>query len=643
MKCGIYPSCQPNPESVKSSLLSHVSEKEQRLLRTFKPTKLECLQNVPRAFFRSAYQQRDRQPEHSEMKRRARENPKPSRQFLADFQPWIDGVMSDVERALSRVARTGQLQHKHVLSKSQMEMLHELKNDPDVKITTADKNLGIVLVNTTWYEKEMKRQLDVADTYRVFCDTSTEEGRLALNARMKSIHQEVVTFVANHKITGNIGELLTMVTPDQATVPMLRLHPKIHKRGPLKGRAIAGAYNWITTVAAKLLHYLLQPYLEQLAPTCVASSASVIQMVEQLKLDTSKEYTMICADVEALYPSLPIKCGTLRQLLAQFLNLVSPRIDGKLRSLIMGLARLALSHALVQYKDTVYDQIDGGSMGNPAMPVLANICLFMLERHHLFSSAIYRSVPLYCRYLDDIFSIVEKQAAEPVVTIMQHMHRKIRFTFSISNAEGIFLDLMLSFGQRYLQSGIVEIDCYQKPDNIYSYVPWVSMHPKTTKLGVIKGEMVRYIRNSSDEQQYVQRVLRFAERIHARGFPRRVVVQTILNGPKYSDRQTFIGRAAASSRRHLDEHSTVKPEPAPFVLMPYHPAFESAGISRILRSNPNYPNHRRVFVNGRAFIDSVNDRSSNPGGKPPVVQPKVVFSRSKTMSDIIKGKKQQRR
>jgi hypothetical protein len=228
-----------------------------------------------------------------------------------------------------------------------------------------------------------------------------------------------------------------------------------------------------------------------------------------------------------------------------------------------------------------------------------------------------------------------------VEQIMSNMHRKIRFTFSISADGGVFLDLNLSFGNRYKASGILDIDCYQKPDNIYSYVPWISMHPKTTKLGVIKGEMVRYIRNSSDEQQYVQRVLRFAERIHARGFPRRVVISTILRGPKYHQRESFIERAASSSRRLLDERSANKSAKKPFVLLPFHPAFESARISQILRSNPNYPMHEREYVFGRPELFLVNRSLHSAGAIPTTITPRLVFSRSKTMSDMMKGKKNQ--
>jgi hypothetical protein len=644
MKCGIYPFCQPNPSTVRTALISHIQEKEQRMLRNTRFTKLGILQNVPRAFYRSAYQQRDRQPQHSESLKKARANPKPSQKFLADFQPWINSVMPDVEQALSRVARNGLLKHKDVLSKSQIELVHDLMNDPEVKVTTADKNLGIVLVDTSWYEGEMSRQLNDLDTYQVFCDTATEAGKQTLMQRMITIHKEVNLFINNHHIDGNISNLLTMVTPQMATVPKLRLHPKIHKRGRLKGRAIAGAFNWLTTVAAKLLHYLLQPYLEKLAPTCVSSSAAVIQKIERLQLDKNKKYKIICADVEALYPSLPIRCSTLRKLLANFLNLIEPIIDGNLRMLIMDLARLALSHALVQYNSIVYEQVDGGSMGNPAMPVLANICLFMLERQHLFSNEIYQFVPSYSRFLDDLCIVTEEQAVDQVVQIMSNMHRKIRFTFSISADGGVFLDLNLSFGNRYKASGILDIECYQKPDNIYSYVPWISMHPKTTKLGVIKGEMVRYIRNSSDEQQYVQRVLRFAERIHARGFPRRVVISTILRGPKYHQRESFIERAASSSRRLLDERSANKSAKKPFVLLPFHPAFESARISQILRSNPNYPVHVRVYNFSRPEL-FLADKSVQAGGIiPQSITPRLVFSRSKTMSDMMKGNnKQQQR
>ena len=55
-----------------------------------------------------------------------------------------------------------------------------------------------------------------------------------------------------------------------------------------------------------------------------------------------------------------------------------------------------------------------------------------------------------------------------------------------------------------LKNNRLKTTSYFKPTNTFSYLPGTSHHPKATKDGIFKGEIIRMLRNNSDPEQYQQ-------------------------------------------------------------------------------------------------------------------------------------------
>ena len=54
--------------------------------------------------------------------------------------------------------------------------MHRLIEDDSITIKPADKNLGLVLVDTSWYDQELTRMLQDRQTYVPFKQTVTING-----------------------------------------------------------------------------------------------------------------------------------------------------------------------------------------------------------------------------------------------------------------------------------------------------------------------------------------------------------------------------------------------------------------------------------------------------------------------------------
>jgi len=136
-------------------------------------------------------------------------------------------------------------------------------------------------------------------------------------------------------------------------------------------------------------------------------------------------------------------------------------------------------------------------MGSNVSPTLANLALHPLELDFLQNT---KNILNYWRYLDEcliIFQGTEKELEENI-NLLNTMHETIKFTATISNNHVDYLDITIFKGERFKQSGILDIKMYTKECETFMYLMPDSAHPASTFSGFIKGEFLRIIRNSSN-------------------------------------------------------------------------------------------------------------------------------------------------
>jgi len=98
------------------------------------------------------------------------------------------------------------------------------------------------------------------------------------------------------------------------------------------------------------------------------------------------------------------------------------------------------------------------------------------------------------------------------------MHPTLKFTYEWSKLEINFLDLTLYKGERFKTTRVLDIKCYTKPCDTHQLLSRDSAHPNSCFVGMIKGEAIRYIRNSSSETEYRHKLDFFISKLIARGY-----------------------------------------------------------------------------------------------------------------------------
>ena len=124
---------------------------------------------------------------------------------------------------------------------------------------------------------------------------------------------------------------------------------------------------------------------------------------------------------------------------------------------IISLLEFTLSNNYFVYNNCIYKQIHGCAMGSQVSPIVANLCMEVIEELAISTS----SVPprIWKRCVDDSFVIIKKDAISFFHNTLNATDPKIFFTIELENNGKIaFLDTLVS-----RRNGVVVIDVYRKP------------------------------------------------------------------------------------------------------------------------------------------------------------------------------------
>jgi hypothetical protein len=276
-------------------------------------------------------------------------------------------------------------------------------------------------------------------------------------------------------------------------------------------------------------------------------------MLEEIPISSSD--VILCADVTALYPSIPLDFGIT--VVSEFCferHLMPP---DKLR-FILSLMQWVLCNNYLTFDGQVYLQIKGTAMGTPMAPTFASLFLAALEIP-ILESLKYR---IYQRYIDDIFAIMTHEVATRFITVFNKFCPSVQLEAVTIGKSGIFLDLDIA-----LEDDSIVFKVFQKPGNIFQYIPPLSHHPRAVFKSWIREEIFRYRLRSSRDKDFFEICAAFIDRLHSRGYSSCYTARVLVNLPT---RATLMDRVS-----HPNYSSSFDANPTP-----------SAYPNRILRSGP---------------------------------------------------------
>lgn len=457
-----------------------------------------------------------------------------------------------------------------------------LKNDPDLIIRPADKNLGMVILTRAAYSAACNELLSNTDNYKL--DT------LDISDRLHRTQQTTASCIAKLlagivdrkvKIPKNLCKqtdhydnfkLYLQTTMHSAKIPqftgLIKLHkmPSLHAKPVL--RPIALAHTAANAHLSKVIAALIHPVMVQAYPWIIQDSLQVIR-----DLDTrmfSPDTIFVTGDIVGMYTNLSIANLIHRTVkFCKDTELMHPTVSAPIVSAIF-------KDSMVQFEGKVYLQSHGIPMGNPLSPDCANLYCAACEVTPRGRTDL--TQPSYMgRLIDDYILIFENSTRENVDNFLHLIDESLGHDLTVEwnvNMESVdFLDLRLSKGPAMLQglNGTLSLNVHQKTLNNYMYLPVGSGHHHNVHRAWIRAELIRYVTHSSLCSDYMNIVHTFTSRLAARGI-NTDFIKSVVNSVSYSDRQRYLYPQRSSSTQPLA------------LIIPYDASTASLPVSAILRN-----------------------------------------------------------
>ena len=395
-------------------------------------------------------------------------------------------------------------------------------------IKPADKNLGIVLMNTEDYITQCMAHLRDTTTYRL----STTYPKYDIQ---RELQNTVRTF--REHIQPLNKQLYTLLRdgPRHPRIPQFYGIPKIHKMfttfPPM--RPIVSQSSSILSPTAQFIDHTLQP-LARSYPDYVHNSTALSLILQDLSVPDHA--ILVTVDVTSLYPSIP-QSECLQTIHTEMHNhqhlfTVDP-------NLITRLLHLNINYNYFEFAHHTFQQTQGTAMGAAFSPTVANIFMSTIIRAFLCTQTI---KPLaLARYIDDIFLIWTGTSAQLATFLdeLNSFHPSLHFTHESSITSTNFLDLTVYKGTNFAYTNILDTKTFQKPLNLYQYLHFTSAHPTNIYKSIIRGECIRYARTNTTMETFMATIHNFRQRLIRRGYPI-IFINKVIKTVKYTQRQTFL-------------------------------------------------------------------------------------------------------
>ena len=350
-----------------------------------------------------------------------------------------------------------------------------------------------------------------------------------------SIEKAITKFLNNAHQRGLIDsdthKFLSPPVPSRT--PLIYFLKKLHKQ-PISVRPIVSHINSATSNISAFIDKLLKPIVKEI-PHILSNSSQLINDLQGI--NCSNNHTLLASlDITSLYPNIPIQesISIILDFIKEQNNPMHPPIY-----ILNTLLSFVLNYNCFNFGDLFFLQVHGIAMGTKLAPNYANLFMSDFETRHVFSYALQPSY--YRRYIDDIFLIWDHSSEEldGFIDHLNSVHPTIKFTKSISDTVITYLDLDI-----YKKDNILHTRTHFKSTNTFSYLHGQSNHPSSTFKGVTKGENIRILRNTSEEEIYQNTMEFINKQFKIRKYPDHFTTTPIV---PFSQRQSFLHSTRSTS------------------------------------------------------------------------------------------------
>ena len=362
------------------------------------------------------------------------------------------------------------------IPKRYMIALKNLAKNNNIKIMSADKGGGIVIMDLHEYTNKIHALLRDPLTY-----TPTN---------LNTIQKETTKFNQAYKrlfTNDDTDKTWTSLIEYHPRIPTLYGLPKTHKAN-VPMRPITSGIGSAPHKIAKAVAKILTPLLGTISPSHITNSGDLLK---KLKNTNITNMSLASLDVQSLYTNVPVdKC---LDRLRTHLEKTKPDLPLPIDTII-NICTLCTNLNYLTFNNHYYKQTTGLPMGSPLSGALACLFLELLEAgpfQYIFPKNI-----VYYRYIDDALLIYPNNINLPkLVDRLNMVEPTITFTHECETNNSLpFLDILLHKSEHSLLFSV-----YRKPTHKHDFINYYSHHHTHIKTSLIIGAYLRALRICSPQ------------------------------------------------------------------------------------------------------------------------------------------------
>lgn len=379
----------------------------------------------------------------------------------------------------------------------QYTVLKELSQNENLVFKKADKGSAIVIMDRQHYIDEALSQLSNTKFYQkidapIFQNTYEEV--------------EQILYELGCKKYLTPSQIKYLKPKEGARPRTFYILPKIHKqinKWPIEncrppGRPIVSDIDSDSYRYSELIDDFLRPFAD-IHPSYIKDTNHFLDQLRDLKIE--KNALLVTFDVESLYTNIQPDKGLLA-LDKVFHRAGGTGLDKLVFNEIRSLLEISLNNNDFQFNDEWYQQISGVSMGRKFAPNFANV--YMSNWEHEIMEKTDKKPKFYRRFLDDGFMIWEhsRQDLDAFISLMNSHDESINITAEINDMSVDFLDVTMYKGNRFFHHNILDSKVHFKMTDTHELLDHHSFHPKHTFNGIIKSQLIRFLRICNNMQDF---------------------------------------------------------------------------------------------------------------------------------------------
>ena len=212
-------------------------------------------------------------------------------------------------------------------------------------------------------------------------------------------------------------------------------------------------------------------------PTVLCDSTELLNIIETQ--DVSPDCLLVTGDVCSLYINISVEDAIIA------VDTICREFELRETPLIIEMLTLILpnNYLYCTELEQIFKQIWGIATGNPAAVTIFPIYMYWLEKPLLEKYKAF--IIFYKRFIDDInllwsgSEVILKQFFKEFNELDKAGRIKVKWV--TSHQESVVLDLVIYKPDDISISHKPKTRTYQKPSNVYAYIPFSSFHPSRTK------------------------------------------------------------------------------------------------------------------------------------------------------------------